>query len=701
MAAKKKKNTKNKKIASKNNQNNLKNPENSIKKEEKVNQKVKVDLQKSENKVNDKNKSNYVELKANNKKIEETNVEKIIFKNKKVENSKKALDSKDKKNDNKSDIKNEKNNINSKKYIEEKNNKKRKIMFMIINIIIILFILFIFSTIFAFIHTTKTTIARGVSVKDVDLSNLTYDEAKEKLEEAFDVILDVNIEFIYKDYKYIMKSDEISLAYELKNLLDEAYNVGRSGNIIQNNFELIQTAIFKKNIEFNYLYNEEEVDKVVDYIATSVPDLVKQYSYYRDENQLIINPGVDGIKVNKKELKKEIIENIEKRNPLIIVNDYKNEIVQIPYEEELAEEIDIEKIYNEVYSEPQDAYYIEETENTKFAIYPDVDGVDFSKEEAQNIINEKGLNEYVIPLKITKANVTIKQIGIEAFPYTVSTFSTTYDASNTSRSENLKIAARKIDGTVLLPGEQFSFNGVVGERTVAEGYKDAKIFSDGQVVDGLAGGICQISSTLYNAAVLANLQIDERYNHSFTTSYVAAGRDATVVYGVKDFKFTNTRQYPIKIDSEVSNGVAKFIIYGIEEENEVDVKIIPVTTDTIPYTVQTVTDPSLAPGAVQVSQAGASGYKVTTYKEVYLNGAQISREVLSNDVYKVMTRILKVGPEATAPVVSTPIENLTEEAISVESGVEETPLEETPSEEIPPVELPTGETPIEVENNLN
>ena len=194
-----------------------------------------------------------------------------------------------------------------------------------------------------------------------------------------------------------------------------------------------------------------------------------------------------------------------------------------------------------------------------------------------------------------------------------------------------------------MPGEQFSFNGVVGERTVSEGYQDAAIYSNGQVVQGLAGGICQISSTLYNVALLANLQIDERYNHSFTTSYVKAGRDATVVYGVKDLKFTNTREYPIKITASVSGGVCTFAIYGIKQ-NEYEVKILPQTTQTTPYTTQTIVDSSLAPGARSVMQAGANGCKVTTYKEVYLNGVQISREEISNDTYQVMTRIVKVGP---------------------------------------------------------
>lgn len=558
---------------------------------------------------------------------------------------------------------------------EEKQKNKKKILIISIITVILLAIALVFSTVFALIHATKNVIARGVSIENIDISNLTYNEAKAKLEKAFNVGLEVNMDFNYGEFSHRITSEDIGLEYELTSYLEQAYNIGRSGNIIQNNYELIFTSLLNKNIDANYKYNEEAVDTVIEYISTNVPNLVKQYSYNIDGDSLIILPGTDGVIVEKEKLKSAIISNIQNRNLTELLKEVKDAKIDIPCKEVVAEKIDIEKIYNEVKREPQNAYYVDETETTNFEIHADVDGIDFaiSLEEAKNIISEEGKTEYRIPLKISKAEITIKDIGIEAFPYLVGESQSVYDASNTNRSENLKIASNKISGTVLLPGEQFSFNKVVGERTVSEGYKDAAIYSDGQVVNGLAGGICQISSTLYNAVLDANLQIDERHNHSFTTSYYRAGRDATVVYGVKDFKFTNTRTYPIKIEASVSNGVAKFFIYGIKEENEYEVKIIPVTTETRPFTTQTIVDYTMAPGTSRVTQGGASGCKVTTYKEVYLNGVQISREVISNDVYQVMTRIVKVGPTPTAPV-SAP------EATPSEPSSPEVPQPEQPSE---------------------
>ena len=226
----------------------------------------------------------------------------------------------------------------------------------------------------------------------------------------------------------------------------------------------------------------------------------------------------------------------------------------------------------------------------------------------------------------------------------LSEFSTNYNAGAVGRTKNLQIAAGKIDGTIVMPGEEFSFNKVVGKRTVQDGYQNAPVYENGKVVDGLAGGICQISTTLYNAALLANLEITDRRNHNFVSTYVEAGRDATVVYGSQDLKFKNTRQYPIQINCSVSGGVAYFCIKGIKEETEYDVKILTSVTGTTPFGEEIEEDPSLEPGTKQVVQAGHNGSRVASYRILYLDGNEVSRTLLYNDTYLVMNRIVKVAP---------------------------------------------------------
>lgn len=139
------------------------------------------------------------------------------------------------------------------------------------------------------------------------------------------------------------------------------------------------------------------------------------------------------------------------------------------------------------------------------------------------------------------------------FSKTLASYTTSFDASNTNRSTNVRLATKAINGKIVKPGKTFSFNGTVGERTAAKGYKPAIIFVGGKQETGLGGGVCQVSSTLFNAVLMSNLEIADRHCHSAPISYVPLGRDATVAYGSKDFKFTNNLKTPIKIETSYNS----------------------------------------------------------------------------------------------------------------------------------------------------
>ena len=199
-----------------------------------------------------------------------------------------------------------------------------------------------------------------------------------------------------------------------------------------------------------------------------------------------------------------------------------------------------------------------------------------------------------------------------------------------------------------MPGEIFSYNKVVGARTIEAGYKEAGAYAGGGVVQSVGGGICQISSTIYNTALLANLEIVDRSNHQFQTSYVSVSRDATVSWGSLDFKFKNTRSYPIKIVASAKNGVAKISFYGIKEETEYDVVIQPKVLSYIPYTVKYIEDSTLEQGKEVVEQLGYNGCKSEAYRILKLNGKVVSKTLLSRDTYDPMQRIVRRGTKKTA-----------------------------------------------------
>ena len=542
---------------------------------------------------------------------------------------------------------------------KKKTHSKKKIIIILSIVLILAIIVSVLSTIFALLLSRKDTIAKGVSVKNIDLSELTKEEAKVKLVEELVKELNVNINLKYGDIIEPCTSEDIVFRYDVPKALEQAYSYGRDDNIVIDNFNIVKALINGNNIDIDYKYDKEKANSKIKSLQSKIPGVVVEPSYEIDEATLIVSKGKDGLAIDEEELEKRIIDNILSRNHNEIKADQEAYVFEVSATQKQADKINMAKISEDIYTEPVNAIFVKEP----FSLTKEINGVKLaiSTEEAQSKVDGEDKAEYSFPLTITKPEITINDIGLEAFPYKVSTFSTNYNAGDVGRTNNLKIASTKTNNLVLMPGEIFSFNKVVGKRTVEEGYKDAKIYENGKVVDGLAGGICQVSSTLYDAALLANLEIVERYNHQFTTSYLPGGKDATVVYGIKDLKFKNNREYPIKIVTSIGGGTLTYSIYGIQQANEYNIVITPVITSRIANKTITEVDKSLAPGKSVTVQAGHSGQRVTTYKEVWQNGTKLSSTVISNDVYNPMNTIIHVGPTpAPAPApAATPTPNTT------------------------------------------
>ncbi len=569
---------------------------------------------------------------------------------------------------------------------KEKKTKKKFILPIIILCIIAL-IAIIFSTIFALININNKNIISGVKIEEIDVSGLSLEEAKAKLELVYNEKAKKEMLLKHEDYDTTINPELLEAKYDVENAVKEAISIGKSNNIIMNNYDIIFALIGKKNINVNMTINEEVAKQTIEDISVNIPGAVTEPGYYIEEQKLIVTKGKEGLKVDTENLIKKIKENLENIN---ITQEY----IEIPVIEKIPEKIDIEKIHEEIYKEVQDAYYTKDP----FTIHPEVEGVDFNLEEAKKIL-EEDKEQYEINLIITKPKVTTSQIGTEAFPDLLGTCTTRYDASVTGRTTNLRIACQKINDKVILPGEIFSYNKALGERTLAAGYKNGKVYENGQVVDGIGGGICQISSTLYNAILKANMEATERRNHQFVTSYLPAGQDATVVYGLTDFKFKNTRKYAVKIKASISNGIATVSIYGIKEENEYTVSFSTKTISTIPYTVKYVEDSSLPAGKEKVSQAGANGLITETYIIKSLNGKVVSSKLLSRDTYSAMQRIILRGKSANT---TTNTNNKTNTNTNVNNNKnEQNNKEEKPKEEKPVDTKPVDTKPIETKPTEN
>ena len=587
-----------------------------------------------------------------------------------------------KKNEKKKDSKNEVKKEKKKNSRENKNEKKQinKAKKIIISIIIVAIVALLFSTVFALTNMNNEKIISGVTIKGIEVSKLTKDEAIAKLETVYTEKMNKNIMLQYEELESELNPTLMEVNYDIEKAVNEAYSLGRNGNIFINNYNILGTLIGKRDFNVDMTMNEETTKQTINDVGANLPGILIESSYSVEDDELIITRGKEGVVINSDILLSEVKEMLND------IHETEN-VIEIPVETKTPQEIDVDKIHSEIYQEAQDAYYTKEP----FTVYPEVKGIDFDVEKAKEMIASEVKDEYVIELIITKPKVTLEDIGTEAFPDRLSTFSTKYNASDKGRTTNLVIACRKLNGKVIMPGETFSYNETLGPRTYAAGYRNGKIYENGQVVDGLGGGICQISSTLYNAALMSDMEIVERRNHQFVTSYVDKGRDATVVYGATDFRFKNTRTYPIRLVASATGGVATVSVYGIKEaDREYTYSFRTDVISTIPYTTKYVEDSSVAAGKEVVTQKGTNGLVCKTYMTKMLNGKVVSTKLLSTDTYSAMQRIVKRGtaentsnqtPSTTPPTTDSGTTNE-----STEQLPEETPPTQEPEEPQKPEE---------------
>lgn len=517
----------------------------------------------------------------------------------------------------------------------EHQKKLKSFLLLLIPLFIFAILVGILSTVFALINRDNETIFSGISVQGIDVSNLTIDEAKKKVSSIIGNHISEEISLQHNDFQTVILPEQFGVSFDVDSAVEQAYYIGKSDNLIKNNYTILSLLLKNYNISPSINYDEDLLNSLIDSINAQLPDRVVNSGYSIDGTNLIITSGKDGILISSSDLKDEI---------LSFLNDIssKNETINIPVNNVGAEPINLDAIYKDIFKLPVDASYT----TNPYVVYPSSNGLDFaiSMEEAKAIISNQQ-DEYTIPLKITYPNVTTNQIGNEPFPDLLSQFSTSFTSSGYNRSNNIILSSAKLNGLVLMPGEEFSYNQAVGQRTRAAGFREAGAYSNGKVVQEVGGGICQVSSTLYNAVLYANLEIVERTNHYFNPGYVKAGLDATVSWGGPDFRFRNNRNYPIRIVTDTSGKKLKVYIYGLKTDDDCTVVLDPRYISSVPYKTTYQNDASLATGETRVVSSGSNGCKTATYKYVYdKNGTLISSECISRDTYSPHNKVVAVGP---------------------------------------------------------
>jgi len=293
-----------------------------------------------------------------------------------------------------------------------------------------------------------------------------------------------------------------------------------------------------------------------------------------------------------------------------------------------------------------------EIQGEHVVIRPGSNGATLDPDEAVDAIQtavNSGAQTVALPIIQGPPEITEKDLaGIDGM---ISTYSTPYKPWQRDRSLNLAIACRNLNGILIKPGAVFSYNKEVGPRLKKYGYRNAPIFVNGEVEDGLGGGVCQVCTTLYNAALLANLKIKIRSHHSRPVHYAPVGRDATVAYPYPDLKFQNNTGSPIYLTAQVGKSRVIMRIFGKRVPGR-EIGIVSANHMVLKPKVVQVSSNKLEPGKRVVQDKGLAGHKVSVYRIVKLNGEVVRRELISNDYYKAQDRVVAVSskkPTPTAP----------------------------------------------------
>ena len=319
---------------------------------------------------------------------------------------------------------------------------------------------------------------------------------------------------------------------------EAAYRYGHDGSWLENLFTYLMGLFKPEDVSQEELtLNKSYITKLMNIGIEKYNARMAGYTGYeidRENSLLVLVKGAGQVEINAEELYAQTAQ---------ALLDKQTEMSYTAPETEIAMP-DFQAMYEELSAIPADAYYDKETDS----IVPEVSGVEFDVEQAKSLWNAAAITEKIeLPVELLEPEITEESLKALLFRDKLGACTTYYYGSTASRINNIDLVAQKLNGLVLMPGEEFSYNGYVGQRTEEAGFQYAGAYNNGQVVQEVGGGICQVSSTLYYATMCANLQTLERSCHTFIVTYLPIGLDATVSWPGPDFKFKNDRDYPIKI----------------------------------------------------------------------------------------------------------------------------------------------------------
>lgn len=551
-------------------------------------------------------------------------------------------------------------------YYTPKFQKNRKILWISVCAAAVVLLLVIIAGIWFFAsgNADNGLILDNVTAAGVNLGGMTKKEAKSALHRATDLTYtQENMVIELPDVTLELPPADTGAQLDVDAVVDAAYSYGRTGTreerekvraealttsypiallpYLNLNLDYIRSQLDAYGSSFNSVYAPSSAA-----MEGQMPQLDASKDDFDAEAPcqiLVIEMGTPGRNVDIDSVYNQVLDAYSFNTFLVTA--------EMSGEESFPEPIDLMDLYDEYCSDPVDAAMDTET----FEVTPEIYGYAFDLEEARKLLEEAVYGDILeIQMEYVLPEVKGEELSGMLFRDVLASYETEH-TKDENRNTNLRLACEAINGMVLEPGETFDYNKALGKRTAEKGYKAASAYSGGLTVQSIGGGICQVSSTLYYCTLVADLEIVTRQPHSFVSSYMPMGMDATVSWGGPEFRFKNSTNYPIRIEAEVSDGKVKIKLIGTDEKDyyiKMEYEVISTVTPTTEYVEVLATDNPNNYREGQIIATAYTGYTVKTYKCRYDKQTDelISRDFDRTSTYKHRNKqIATIVSETTPP----------------------------------------------------
>ncbi len=398
-------------------------------------------------------------------------------------------------------------------------------------------------------------------VGNISIGGMTEQEVMEAItpvysEAKFD---DAVLKLSCHDQIEEVKISDLEPKFDNVALTEKAFSLGREGEDLADAINFIMRIAKKTELKPELSYNQVALEEAFDRVTDGYETEPVGYTFTIGDNDVTIFAPAKGVRANRT----EAVEQVEKQ--LCSMNVTSLDLNPVEVE---PEPLNFDEFYAWLTSDAQDAYY--EKIDGKITVCGSKKKCEVDRDSVKTAIDTlatTGESKIKIPAVTSEPENTAKKLTETLYKDVLGSYSTNFGGSSDSRANNVRLASSRINGTELMPDEEFSYDKKILPRNSSNGYKPAPVYEDNEVTVGWGGGICQTSSTLYASALYANLEILERHNHSLSVGYLPPGLDATIAEGVLDLRFRNSTGYPIKIVSTADGGIVSIKIYGYNPEN--------------------------------------------------------------------------------------------------------------------------------------